>query len=83
MLVDGTATPSVQVPVVGAWNTPQEWQTLAVPGTYNLAVGTHVVEIFIDRSNVDMNKLIVSATGPMVLPSGDYVLPSGSSVTVP
>jgi hypothetical protein len=83
LLVDGTATSSVKVPVVGAWNTPQEWTTLAVPGTYNLEVGTHVIEIFIDSSNVDMNELIATATGPMALPSGNYILPNGSSVTVP
>ena len=83
LLVDGTATSSVTVRAAGAWNTRQEWATLTVPGTYNLAVGTHVIEIFVDRSYVDMNQLIASATGPMVLPVGNYVLPSGSSVTVP
>jgi len=61
--VDGTpVTSATTVPAAGAWDTAAEWETVAFPGSVLLAVGRHVVQIYIDQANVDLNQLTVAPT---------------------
>lgn len=62
--IDGTQYSTFTVPPTTAnWDTPGEWVSFVIPGTFALATGQHVLAITVDKSNLDLNQLVVSGAG--------------------
>ena len=67
--VDGVnATGTVNIPNTGGF---QAWQTAVIPGIA-LTAGTHVITLFFEEGDINVNKMEFVLTGSTIAPIADY-----------